>query len=80
MPRMQGVWRQEWDDCDRCGFPHPIGMLVMQLGMKLCTDHGCLDDLSNYFRPQIIAQVLSDPSEGLTDKPEQFRDPEELTF
>jgi hypothetical protein len=52
----------------------------MQLGLKLCHDHGCYDDLTNYYRPNVIAQVLSDTSEGLTDKPEVFRDPEELTF
>lgn len=80
MPRMQGVWRKEWDNCDRCGFPHPIDMLTMQLGLKLCHDHGCFDDLTNDYRPNVIAQVLSDPNESLTDKPEVFRDPEELTF
>lgn len=80
MPRMQGVWRQEWDNCDRCGFVHPISMLSMQLGFKLCKCHNCYDDLSNYYRAQIIQEILSDPSEGLSDKPEVFRDPEELTF
>lgn len=80
MPRMQGVQRTEWANCDRCGFPHPIGQLSMQNGLKLCHDHGCYDDLSNQYRAKVIAEILGDPSEGLTDKPEVFRDPEELTF
>jgi hypothetical protein len=80
MPRWQGVWRQEWDFCDRCGFPHPISMLSMQLGLKLCRCHGCWDDLSNYYRQQTISEILSDDQEGRTDKPEVFIDPEELTF
>ena len=80
MPKMSGVWRTEWDTCDRCGFLHPIGMLTMQLGMKLCSDHGCLDDLSNYYRSQIISEILENDDEGRTDKPEVFIDPQELTF
>lgn len=80
MPRMQGVWRKEWDNCDRCGFPHPIDMLFMQLGLKLCKDHGCFDNLSNYYRYQTISEILSDDNEGRTDKPEVFKDPQELTF
>lgn len=80
MPRMQGVWRTEWDNCDRCGFPHPIGMLSMQLGMKLCSDHGCLDDLTNQYRSQVISEMLEDDDEGRTDKPDVFIDPQELTF
>lgn len=80
MPRMQGVWRKEWDNCSRCGFPHPIDMLFMQLGLKLCKDHGCYDDLSNYYRLQVISEILADDNEGLTNKPEVFIDPQELTF
>lgn len=80
MPRMQGVWRQEWANCDRCGFPHPIGMLTRQLGLLVCHDHGCYDDLTNYFRANVIAMVLSDPSESLTDKPQIYGDPGELVF
>lgn len=80
MPRMQGVWRREWDNCDRCGFPHPIEMLSMQLGLKLCKCHGCFDDLSSYYRYQIISNILENDDEGRTDKPELFTDPQELTF
>jgi hypothetical protein len=80
MPRKQGIWRTEWDYCDRCGFLHPIGVLSMQLGLKLCSDHGCLDDLTNYYRLQIISDILQDDNEGRTDKPEVFIDPQELTF
>jgi hypothetical protein len=80
MPRMQGVWRKEWDNCDRCGFPHPIDMLSMQLGLKLCHDHGCFDDLIVYYRYQVMANILENDDEGRTDKPDVFIDPQELTF
>lgn len=80
MPRMKGVWGSEWDNCDRCGFPHPIGMLTMQLGLKLCHDHGCYDDLITYYRLQVISEMLADDDEGRTDKPEVFIDPQELCF
>lgn len=79
MPVQKGVWREEWDTCDRCGFLHPISMLTKQLGMKLCSDHGCLDDLSNFYRTRIIAEKLKQP-EGLSDKPEVFKDPGEIKF
>lgn len=81
MPRMAGgLWWQEWDDCDRCGFPHPIGMLSMQLGLKLCKCHDCWDDITIMYRDQVIAEVLADDREGLSDKGEIFIDPQELTF
>jgi hypothetical protein len=75
-----GVQRQEWDVCARCGFVHPIGMLSMQLGKKLCKCHGCFDDLTNYYRQQVIAEKLATGEEGKSDKPETFVDPQELTF
>ena len=80
MPRKQGVWKREWDTCDRCGFVHPIDMLFMQQGRKLCKDHGCYDDIEILYRPKVIASVLADPSEGKSDKPEVFKDPNELRF
>lgn len=80
MPRHKGVWREEWDVCDRCGFEHPISMLFMQQGLKLCKDHGCYDDLSNYYRTRIIAEVLRDNQEGKSDKNELFKDPQEVRF
>jgi hypothetical protein len=52
----------------------------MQLGMKLCHDHGCFDDLSPYYRYQIISLILENDDEGRTDKPDVFIDPQELTF
>jgi hypothetical protein len=55
-------------------------MLSMQLGMKLCSDHGCIDDLTMQYRPQVISEILADDDEGRTDKPDVFIDPQELTF
>jgi len=55
-------------------------MLSMQLGLKLCHDHGCYDDLITYYRQQVISEILQNDDEGRTDKPEVFIDPQELTF
>lgn len=61
-------------------FPHPIDMLNMQLGLKLCKCHMCFDDLSSYYRYQVISNILENDDEGRTDKPEVFVDPQELSF
>lgn len=79
MPRQQGLWREEWDICDRCGFKHPISMLTKQLGLKLCTDHGCLDDISVMRRQLIINEILKRP-EGDSDKPKLLGDVGEVAF
>jgi hypothetical protein len=80
MPRHKGVFGVEWDRCDRCGFLHPINMLTIQQGRKLCSDHGCLDDLSPYYRQKVIADSLANSQEGKSDKPEVLKGPGELTF
>lgn len=80
MPRHQGIWGVQWDVCDRCGFEHPISMLFMQQGLKMCKCHGCLDDLSILYRARDIAEILRDNQEGKSDKSELFRDPQELRF
>jgi hypothetical protein len=79
MPRNQGVRHEQWTNCDRCGFPHPVGMLTMQKGLRLCSDHGCLDDLSVEYRERIIQEVLQ-TEEGIDERAEQFNDPGELVF
>ncbi len=63
MPRMQGITRQAWDTCQRCGFVHPIASLVVQKGMKLCTCHGCVDNLTVEKRQQVIAETLASGEE-----------------
>lgn len=79
MPRQQGLWGEEWDICDRCGFKHPISMLSMQLGLKLCHDHGCYDDISNMRRLYIITEILKKP-EGTSDKGIVLQGPGEVVF
>lgn len=49
---------EPWRACDRCGFLHPISMLRKQLGLMLCDDHGCIDDISNDRRPLMITRML----------------------
>lgn len=77
MPKAQGIYRQEWRTCDRCGFLHPIFSLRRQLGLLLCSCHGCIDDLSINYRPKIISDVLSIPGEGQSEKPVLYQDPGE---
>lgn len=56
----------------------PINLLIRQQGRIVCPYD--VDDLSILYRPQVIAEVLADPSEGKSDKPEAFRDPGEIRF
>lgn len=65
MPLKQGIQREEWTTCARCGFIHPVSMLSSQNGMLLCHDHGCYDNLLIQERPMMIQQVLSDGEELL---------------
>lgn len=65
MPKKQGIQRQEWTTCDRCGFLHPVSMLTNQMGLMLCHDHGCYDSLLINERPAVIEAVLSDGEELL---------------
>ena len=63
MPKKQGIQREEWTVCARCGFWHPVSMLSSQRGMLLCHDHGCYDNLLVEQRPQMIQSVLSEGEE-----------------
>lgn len=65
MPLKRGIQREEWTTCDRCGFIHPVSMLTNQMGLMLCHDHGCYDNLAIEERPAVITQVLSDGEELL---------------
>lgn len=65
MPRKQGIQREEWTTCARCGFLHPVSMLTPQKGMLLCHDHRCYDNLLVEERPMMIQAVLSDGEELL---------------
>lgn len=62
MPRQQGIQRVSWDYCDRCGFLYPVTMLVIQVGLKVCTTF-CYDRPTIWERPMIIANALDDESE-----------------
>lgn len=78
--RHRGVRGEAWGTCDRCGFEHPLHMLTLQLGVLVCRDHRCYDDLDIMRRPQIIAEVLQRPE----DEPERgmqiVQDAEEVFF
>ncbi len=47
----------QWEICDRCGFQFPIGQLVRQKGLLVCT-RTCFDDLTVERRPYMIEQIL----------------------
>jgi hypothetical protein len=67
---MKGVWGEQWDYCDRCGFVFPISQLQKQKGLLVCSKD--LDDLSIERRDGIIAQVLADGREGDNPKAEKL--------
>lgn len=65
--RHQGLWWQDWDTCQRCGFIYPLSMLTTQKGLIVCTVT-CLDNLDVEQRPVIIAETLSSGDEFTQDK------------
>lgn len=80
MPKNKGISGEQWSECDRCGFPHPIGLLSKQLGLKLCNCHGCLDNLLVQRRPQLIADALEGTTEFQDQVGVQLEDPGEILF
>jgi hypothetical protein len=77
MPMAKGIFGVQWANCDRCGFLRPINTLRRQLGLLLCSQTPCTDDLSNMYRPKIIQSVLAEPGEGTSETSELFKDPGE---
>lgn len=73
---------EPWRTCDRCGFLHPVGMLRKQLGMMVCEDHGCADDISNDRRPMLIARILPGAvkNESINPIAERLKDKGEVLF
>lgn len=63
MPRLDKRG-QLWALCTRCGFLHPRNMLTPQLGLLVCHDHGCFDNLDNQYRPMLISNALATPEEA----------------
>jgi hypothetical protein len=63
MPRAVGIWREQWTDCDRCGFVHPVSLLQRQNGLLVCRCHGCVDNLDVERRQEIIGRELEKPGE-----------------
>lgn len=80
MPKHKGLWNQVWARCDRCGFDHPLSMLVPQNGRLLCTDHGCLDNTDIEQRQFIIASQLEQPDDQGERERAEINNSEDLTF
>jgi hypothetical protein len=59
------VRREQWQNCDRCGFLYPMSQLVKQKGLLLCM-RLCFDNLTVERRPWIIEQTMN-PG-GATDQ------------
>jgi hypothetical protein len=55
-------------------------MLSKQMGLKLCSDHGCLDNLAIQRRAQVISDILQDSTEFQNQVGEQLTDPGEIIF
>jgi hypothetical protein len=51
------VTGQQWQLCDRCGLAYPMGELVKQKGMMVCT-RTCFDNLEVERRQQMIERTL----------------------
>lgn len=51
------ITKDQWDNCDRCGFLYPMGRLTKQKGMMLCRK--CVDNLTVERRSQMIEKVLT---------------------
>lgn len=57
MPQSRNnVTKQQWQLCDRCGLNYPMGSLVKQKGILVCTK--CLDNLTVEHRSFEIERVL----------------------
>ena len=64
MPQaVNAIAHQQWDVCDRCGFWFPMGRLVKQKGLLICTRKTCFDNLTVEYRPTTIMQVLGPTAE-----------------
>ena len=69
-----------WSFCERCAQLFPIGMLVSQKGLRVCTLH-CFDNVDIEYRPLIIQSVLTDdPREMVPVTPDIMINPEEIRF
>lgn len=79
MPMQNGIFKIQWQLCDRCGLMYPIDKLTRQQGLIVCT-RTCDDNLDNQYRPKIIADVLATPGEGSDERSEFFKDPGELVI
>ncbi len=77
--RHKGVNFIPWSVCDRCGFQYPLGQLVAQKGLMVCTLY-CFDNTDIEYRPLQIQQVLDSGGEGVPDTPEVRWNPEEIRF
>lgn len=67
MPNRNVRYDEPWELCDRCGFPHPRSYLTIQKGLKLCQDHGCIDNLDVELRARIIGDILQSEEERVYD-------------
>lgn len=80
MARKQGISWQAWSTCDRCGFIYPLGQLVVQKGLRVCTRF-CSDQLDIEYRPKVIEEILSQDDERVPRTPELYAtDDEEVIF
>lgn len=74
----------QWDVCGRCGRMFPIGQLIMQKGLRICTRRRtCYDNLERERREIFIAQILgADNTEGADLRGEItfFQEEDELRY
>lgn len=78
MPRHQGLYFQQWEQCGRCSFSFPLGQLITQKGLLVCPK--CTDNLDVEFRPAMIAEALADTQETANEMEQVYDDPNTIEF
>jgi hypothetical protein len=67
--RRQGVWREVWEVCGRCGREYPLSMLHKQHGLLVCADD--FDNTAIEKREAMIQSVLANGQESENPKLEK---------
>jgi hypothetical protein len=71
MPAQHGLRGVPWSRCDRSGEDWPLDSLTMQNGLLLCPN--CVDDPIMWYRPAIVAENVSYPTDEVPNITAEIR-------